>query len=50
MVGANDLVTIGIAAGSVHNQPQLEVEVVPDVGHWLPEQRPELILRWVGDA
>jgi pimeloyl-ACP methyl ester carboxylesterase len=50
MVGAKDLVTIGIAGGPVRNQPQLEIEVVLGVGHWLPEQRPELILRWVGDA
>lgn len=50
MVGARDLVTIGMHTGTVNGQPQLEVEVIPGVGHWIPEQRPELILRWAGDA
>lgn len=50
MVGAKDLVTIGVRDGAVSHQPKLEVDVIPGVGHWIPEQRPELILRWAGDA
>lgn len=48
MVGARDRVTGGIAAGPVKDQPQLTVEVLDDVAHWVPEQRPEAILDWAG--
>jgi pimeloyl-ACP methyl ester carboxylesterase len=44
LVGARDLVTVGARPGPVPSQPQLTVEIVPGVGHWLPEQRPELVL------
>jgi pimeloyl-ACP methyl ester carboxylesterase len=46
LVGARDLVTIGATPGPVPGQPQLEVEVVPGVGHWIPEQRPPPIVDW----
>ncbi|HWD65870.1 MAG TPA: alpha/beta fold hydrolase [Solirubrobacteraceae bacterium] len=47
LAGAGDLVTIGLRSGPVPRQPNLEVEVVPGVGHWIPEQRPELIVDWL---
>lgn len=46
MAGAGDLVCIGLQTGPVPGQPNLDVEVVRGVGHWIPEQRPELILQW----
>jgi pimeloyl-ACP methyl ester carboxylesterase len=45
--GAGDLVTIGVKPGPVPRQPELEVRVVPGVGHWIPEQRPDLVVDWV---
>ncbi len=50
MVGARDLVTRGIAAGPVKGQPQLEVDVLDGVAHWVPEQRPTAILDWVNSV
>ncbi|HEX3518199.1 MAG TPA: alpha/beta hydrolase [Solirubrobacteraceae bacterium] len=50
MIGSRDLVTRGIAEGPVDGQPELSVEVVDGVGHWLPEQRPEAILDWVASG
>ena len=47
LVGARDLVTRGMAAGSVRGQPQLHVEVLDGVGHWVPEQRPQAVVDWV---
>jgi pimeloyl-ACP methyl ester carboxylesterase len=47
LVGARDLVTKGTSAGPVHGQPQLSVDVLGGVGHWVPEQRPEAIAGWV---
>jgi pimeloyl-ACP methyl ester carboxylesterase len=47
IVGADDLVARGIEPGPVDDQPQLEVERVEGVGHWLPEQRADAILDWV---
>jgi pimeloyl-ACP methyl ester carboxylesterase len=46
LAGAGDLVTVGLKPGPVPRQPNLEVEVVPGVGHWIPEQRPDLIVDW----
>jgi len=50
-LGARDLVTRGIAPGPVAGQPMLEVEVLEQVAHWLPEQRPQKIVEWIrGDT
>lgn len=46
MVGAKDLVSRGLAPGPVAGQPELSVEVLDDVAHWIPEQRPQAILDW----
>jgi pimeloyl-ACP methyl ester carboxylesterase len=43
LVGERDVVTSGVAAGRVEGQPQVTVERVAGVAHWLPEQRPELV-------
>lgn len=50
MVGRRDLVTRGIQSGPQRGQPRLRGEVVEHVGHWLPEQRPELVVEWVTNA
>lgn len=50
LAGARDPVTIGTRPGPVRSQPQLEVQIIPKVGHWIPEMRPELIVRWALDA
>jgi pimeloyl-ACP methyl ester carboxylesterase len=47
LIGAEDLVTRGSRAGSVDGQPQLTVEVLEGVAHWVPEQRPQAILEWL---
>lgn len=47
LAGAGDLVTTGLRPGPVPRQPNLDVGVVPGVGHWIPEQRPDLIVDWV---
>jgi pimeloyl-ACP methyl ester carboxylesterase len=46
LVGERDLVTSGASAGAVAGQPQLRVDVVAGVGHWLPEQRPLHVTDW----
>lgn len=46
LAGERDLVVTGMRPGPVQGQPNLQVELVPGVGHWLPEQRPELVVRW----
>ena len=46
IVGARDLVTVALSAGPVQAQPQLEVEILQGVGHWVPEQRPDAIVSW----
>ncbi len=46
LAGAGDLVTTGLSPGPVARQPNLDVAVVPGVGHWIPEQRPDLIVDW----
>jgi hypothetical protein len=31
----------------VAGQPNLHVEVLAGVGHWIPEQRPDAVLEWI---
>jgi pimeloyl-ACP methyl ester carboxylesterase len=50
LVGSEDLVSRGVTAGPVAGQPQLQIEVVGQVGHWLPEQRPQAIAEWLSRA
>jgi pimeloyl-ACP methyl ester carboxylesterase len=45
--GARDLVTRGGATGAVSGQPQLRVEVLDGVAHWVPEERWQAIVDWV---
>lgn len=47
LIGAGDIVTSGMAAGTVAGQPHLGVEVLSGVGHWVPEQRPDAVLQWI---
>jgi pimeloyl-ACP methyl ester carboxylesterase len=47
LLGARDAATRRARPGGVDGQPALRVEVLPGVGHWLPEQRPDAILDWV---
>jgi pimeloyl-ACP methyl ester carboxylesterase len=47
MAGGRDLVTRGLRAGPVKRQPQLTVQIIDGVAHWVPEQRPETIIDWV---
>lgn len=46
ILGAKDAVTRGPASGPVRGQPQLHVEVLDGVAHWLPEQRPQAVIDW----
>lgn len=46
ILGRADAVTKGTAPGPVNGQPQLRVEVLDGVGHWVPEQRPQAIVDW----
>jgi pimeloyl-ACP methyl ester carboxylesterase len=46
MVGERDPITHGATAGPVARQPQLHVEVLPAVAHWVPEQRPQDVIGW----
>ena len=50
MVGGRDLVTRGLRPGPVEGQPQLQVEVIDGVAHWLPELRPDAVVSWVQRA
>jgi pimeloyl-ACP methyl ester carboxylesterase len=50
LYGARDLVTRGGASGTVGGQPQLRVEVLDGVAHWVPEERPQRITDWVGQG
>jgi pimeloyl-ACP methyl ester carboxylesterase len=47
LIGAGDLVTSGMQPGLVAGQPNLRVEVIDGVGHWIPEQRPDAVLEWI---
>jgi pimeloyl-ACP methyl ester carboxylesterase len=46
MVGAQDPVCRGTRPVPVRGQPQLRVEVLDRVAHWIPEQRPQEIIDW----
>ena len=46
ILGRADAVTKGTASGPVNGQPQLHVEVLDGVAHWVPEQRPQAIIDW----
>jgi pimeloyl-ACP methyl ester carboxylesterase len=50
IVGTRDLVTRRTTAGPVRGQPQLHVETLDGVAHWVPEQRPQAIIDWVNQA
>lgn len=47
MIGARDLVTRGAKPGPVQGQPNLRIEVLEDVAHWVPEERPQRVIDWV---
>ena len=47
MYGDRDLVTRGLEPGPVPGQPELEVERVEGVAHWLPEQQPQVVIDWL---
>lgn len=47
LYGARDLVTRGGATGTVSGQPQLRVEALEGVAHWVPEERAQRIIDWV---
>jgi pimeloyl-ACP methyl ester carboxylesterase len=47
LVGDRDLVTRGTVDGPVAGQPQLHVETIAGVAHWIPEQRPEAVTGWL---
>ncbi len=47
IIGARDLVTRGTRPGAVKGQPQLQVEVLGDAAHWVPEQQPQAIVDWI---
>jgi pimeloyl-ACP methyl ester carboxylesterase len=50
LVGARDLVTRGMSSGAVPSQPDLTVEILDGVAHWIPEQRPQRIIDWANGA
>jgi pimeloyl-ACP methyl ester carboxylesterase len=47
LTGGRDLVTAGVSPGLVESQPQLSVQALDEVGHWIPEQRPEAVIEWI---
>lgn len=47
-VGAEDAITRGTAAGPVPDQPLLTIEEIDSAAHWIPEQRPDAVIDWVG--
>lgn len=50
LYGALDPVSRGTPTGTVRGQPQLNVDVLERVAHWVPEQRPEAIIDWASRA
>lgn len=46
ILGRADAVTKGTTSGPVDGQPQLQVELLDRVAHWVPEQRPQAIIDW----
>ena len=47
MVGGGDIITRGLEAGPAAGQPNLRIEVLDGVAHWVPEQRPQAVIDWV---
>ncbi|GAC1436561.1 MAG: alpha/beta hydrolase [Solirubrobacteraceae bacterium] len=47
IAGARDLVTRSMPAGEVAGQPQIRVEILDGVAHWVPEQRAAAVVDWV---
>ncbi len=50
ILGRADAVTRGTPAGPVARQPQLRVELLDRVAHWVPEQRPQAIVEWAQEV
>lgn len=50
ILGRADAVTKGTPSGPVEGQPQLHVEELNGVAHWVPEQRPQAILDWAASV
>lgn len=50
LLGERDLVTQTTPRGPVKGQPQLRVEGLPGVAHWVPEQRPQPIIDWINGS
>jgi pimeloyl-ACP methyl ester carboxylesterase len=47
LAGERDAVTLGVRPGPVARQPNLDVEIIPRVAHWVPEQRPDTVVDFV---
>jgi pimeloyl-ACP methyl ester carboxylesterase len=47
LLGERDLVTRTTPSGPVDGQPQLRVDVLDHIAHWVPEQRPGSIIDWI---
>lgn len=43
LIGERDFVVGGIEPGYERNAPRMSAELVPEVGHFLPQDRPELV-------
>ncbi|HEV3048527.1 MAG TPA: alpha/beta hydrolase [Solirubrobacteraceae bacterium] len=50
ILGRSDAVSRGVAAGAVDGQPNLRVELLERVAHWVPEQRPQAVIDWAQAA
>jgi pimeloyl-ACP methyl ester carboxylesterase len=50
ILGRADAVTRGTPSGPVEGQPQLRVETLDGVAHWVPEQRPQVIIDWAASV
>ena len=46
LLGERDPVTGRAPGGPVKGQPRLHVETLPEVAHWVPEQRPAAVIDW----
>jgi pimeloyl-ACP methyl ester carboxylesterase len=44
LVGDRDLITKRLSAGAYAGQPNIVVERVPDVGHFLPDEEPDAVI------
>lgn len=47
LIAERDQVTRTLKPGPVSGQPALEVQQLPGVAHWVPEQRPQAVVDWV---